>query len=90
MQREGLGGWWRGIFVLDKWGLGMLLLRVGLGVSVSIGDNVGSSRQKRGGGADFVGKWALIGVGLVGDRGEGEGERESILSESTPFRYLTQ
>jgi hypothetical protein len=31
-------------------------LRVRLGVSVSIGDDVGSSRQKRGGGADFVGK----------------------------------
>ena len=31
-------------------------LRVGLGVSVFIGDDVGSSRRKSGGGADFVGK----------------------------------
>jgi hypothetical protein len=31
-------------------------LRVGLGVIISICDDVGSSRQKRGGSADFVGK----------------------------------
>ncbi|KAL3575114.1 hypothetical protein D5086_023215 [Populus alba] len=31
-------------------------LRVGLGVSVSIGVIVGSSRQKRGSGVDFMGK----------------------------------
>ena len=34
-----------------------------LGVSISIGDNVGSGSS-----VDFVGKRAMVGVRLVGDR----------------------
>jgi len=52
-------------------------LRIGLGVNISISNNVGSSRQKRGSSADFVGKRAMVGVGFVGDRREGEGEHFS-------------
>jgi hypothetical protein len=52
-------------------------LRVGLGVSVFIGDDVGSSRQNRGGSADFVGE-VSFGWGRVSG-GQGEGERESII-----------
>jgi hypothetical protein len=50
-------------------------LRVGLSVSVFIGDDVGSSRQNRGGSADFVGEvsfgWGRVSGGQ-GRGGEGE------------------
>jgi len=46
-------------------------LRVGLGVSVFIGDDVGSSRQNRGGSADFVGEVSFGWGRVSGGQGRG-------------------